>query len=299
MESTRRTHLFWSKQRNQLDFRSHSFLIHFCHYKKTDSTRAGSYESDQYRQRTFFHCNYMSLFYARWQRLQAMGERVTTVENLVQSNGSLTCSGLKGNCGLYHATPLINGEPSYYCWWRRRHANESCPPPLSNPCVDCQNISSNARYLADLWHRTGIDVVVPDTTNLRQANDVVNDELNSRPVEVLAEELASLRAQGMATPQLAPWTVAAANTTVYESLLRIMNTPTVAPLFLREAAGAARAVFFVHGDAPLRADPNTVKAIERNYGFNNISVIEMWANISPDDAVSARRALSRARAHTE
>ena len=76
-------------------------------------------------------------------------------------------------------------------------------------------------------------MVVPDTTNLRQANDVVNDELNSRPVEVLAEELASLRAQGMATPQLAPWTVAAANTTVYESLLRIMNTPTVAPLFLR------------------------------------------------------------------
>ena len=162
------------------------------------------------------------------------------------------------------------------------------------------------QHTAGLWSefgaeqiRTGIDVVVPDTTNLRQANDVVNDELNSRPVEVLAEELASLRAQGMATPQLAPWTVAAANTTVYESLLRIMNTPTVAPLFLREAAGAARAVFLVHGDAPLRADPNTVKAIERNYGFNNISVIEMWANISPDDAVSARRALSRARAHTE
>ncbi len=210
------------------------------------------------------------------------GSRVTTVENLVQSNGTITCSSLKGNCGLYHATPLINGIPSYYCWWRRRRANSSCPASLSNPCVDCPNISSNALFLADLWHRTGIDVIVPDTTNLRHDNEA-NDELNGRPVEVLAEELAALRLQGMETPQLAPWTVAAANTTVYKSLLRVINSPRLASLLLREPVGK-RAVFFVHGDAPNPADPGTVANIESNGGAHNVSAIEMWANINPADA---------------
>lgn len=215
-------------------------------------------------------------------RLRETTGVVTTVENLVQSDGNITCSSLKGNCGIYHATPLLDGVPSYYCWWRRRQANSTCPPPLSNPCVDCPNITSNARFFADLWHRTGIDVIVPDTTNLRDDNEV-NDELNGRPVEVLAEELATLRSQGMETPQLAPWTVAAANTTVYESLLRVINSPRLASLLLREPAGQ-KAVFFVHGDAPQPADPNTVAAIERNGGAHNVSVLEMWADITPADA---------------
>eukprot|EP01050_Picozoa_sp_SAG11_P028823 SAG11_NODE_7865_length_1086_cov_1.839919_1_plen_239_part_01 len=66
---------------------------------------------------------------------------IPTIENVVQSNGSLSCTGggssctkcspatnstaccLLSTCGVYHATPTIRGVPTYYCWWRHRNGS--------------------------------------------------------------------------------------------------------------------------------------------------------------------------------
>lgn len=214
------------------------------------------------------------------QATAASGKPITTIEDLVESQGNLTCASMKGACGNYHATPVLNGVPSFYCWWRQRagsNASDIPCPWMPNPASPCPNISANALVLANMWHATGIDVVVPDTTNLDQWDQPCADELNIRPVEVLAEELAVLRDAGVATPSLAVWTVASKNTTMYHGMLGVMNSPSFARLQLREPVGD-KAVFFVHSP-----DSDVVAAIEANSGSNNVSVITMWANIDPDD----------------
>jgi hypothetical protein len=154
------------------------------------------------------------------QAMVASHKPVVTVEALVMGTaGNATCSSLGGNCGMYHATPAVSsgitGSP-FYCWWRQRpgSAPGSCPW-LPHPCADCPDIPANALWLANLMHRTGVDVVVPDTTNLRHWDEEGADELNMRPVEVLAEEFIALRAANVTTPSLAVWSVAAKNTSMY------------------------------------------------------------------------------------
>lgn len=215
------------------------------------------------------------------QQRVAQRQAVPTVEEVVRSDGNLTCSELGGFCGVYHATPTLNGRPSYYCWWRARPgSNRSECTPLTHPCTDCPNITSNAATLAALWHSTGIDAVVPDTTNLARWDQPNADVINIRPVEVLAEELAALRGQGIATPDMAVWTSAAPDTTMYRGMLRVINQPSFGKVQLREPS-SGKAVYFVHngGQAP---DPKVVAAIEANGGGSNVSTITMWANVSPE-----------------
>ena len=185
---------------------------------------------------------------AAWRR-QA-GHLIPTIEDIVRSNGSLSCTDhgdhgggsctrcaptanntaccLLSGCGVYHATPTLpNEQPNYYCWWRRRRngtsASSGSPATVPEP-VDCANISTNARYLAQLWHRSGVDVIVPDTTNGLYFDDPETDLLNIRPVEVLLEEFSQLRSQQrLPTPQMAIWTVAGRNTSMYRGMLPLLN----------------------------------------------------------------------------
>jgi hypothetical protein len=225
---------------------------------------------------------------------------IPTIENIVQSNGSLRCTAaasgdrctkcssatnstaccLLSACGVYHATPTIRGMPSYYCWWRHRNgssnklARELVPP-------DCENITANARYLAQLWHTSGIDVVVPDTTNRLYVEDPDADLLNIRPVEVLLEELSKLRKQSVPTPQMAVWTVAGHNTTMFRGMLPLLNRPEFSELWLRNSLG--KAIYFIHGPPGCRpwpvggvdpaghhCDVNTISEIEANGGAHNV-----------------------------
>jgi hypothetical protein len=114
------------------------------------------------------------------------GAELLSVERVImqQRNISDVCPGNAtghavplGCEGHYHATPLVNGSESYYCYYRRRVGQAGLAP-------DCPGIETTARYHASILHQTGIDFVVPDTTNLATYPDPFSDLLNIRPTEV-------------------------------------------------------------------------------------------------------------------
>jgi len=110
---------------------------------------------------------------------------LNTVESVIQSDSQLLIKSLCNSTGpvpvackgIYHATPLINGEPQYCCFYRKRPGQAGLQP-------DCPNIESNMAWYASLFVSNGVDVLIPDTTNLGKYPDPNSDLLNIRPVEV-------------------------------------------------------------------------------------------------------------------
>jgi hypothetical protein len=198
------------------------------------------------------------------------GVPISTIEGIVRSNGTDSCAKQGGGCGVYHATPTINGVPTYYCWYKRRGTTAGT--------ADCKNISAHARHFAQLWHTTGVDVIVPDTTNGARSDDPTVDMINIRPVEVMLEEFAALRVEGLATPQFAVWTTAGVNTTMYEGMLPLVNRREFSELWL--TTGSGKSVYFTHSD-----DDGVIASIRSNSGGDNISTIQMWAIIDKQDAM--------------
>eukprot|EP00045_Choanoeca_perplexa_P015756 m.203218 g.203218 ORF g.203218 m.203218 type:complete len:696 (+) comp17070_c1_seq3:1605-3692(+) len=200
---------------------------------------------------------------------------LTTVETLIQSDSHLllkdlcnTTGPIPVECkGVYHATPLINGQPQYCCFYRKRPNQAGLQP-------DCPNIESNMAWYASLFVSNGIDVLIPDTTNLGIYPAVQSDLLNVRPVEVVAEELTRLRNTGKATPNLAVWSVASAGSTMYTGLLPVYHNYT--DVMLRSDNGTL--IYFVDGDGNQNGpDANVTNAI-KNDGLP-IDIVQMWANL--------------------
>ena len=78
---------------------------------------------------------------------------------------------------MYHATPIVDGQPQYYCFYRKRPGQPGLVP-------DCPNITQNVAWLVKLFNSMGIDAIVTDTTNLYTYPNNRSDIWNIRPVEV-------------------------------------------------------------------------------------------------------------------
>eukprot|EP00730_Choanoeca_flexa_P017110 TRINITY_DN8197_c0_g1_i1.p1 TRINITY_DN8197_c0_g1~~TRINITY_DN8197_c0_g1_i1.p1 ORF type:complete len:688 (+),score=134.69 TRINITY_DN8197_c0_g1_i1:3-2066(+) len=198
-----------------------------------------------------------------------------TVETIIQSNGTKrlkhicnTTGRLPVMChGMYHATPLVNGKPNYSCFYRKR-------PHQAGLLPDCPDIEQNMEWYASLFDTNGIDVLIPDTTNLGIYPAVQSDMLNVRPVEVVAEELTRLRTSGKSTPSLAIWSVAGANTTMYQGLLPVYKAY---PDIILRNDNSSKMIYFVDGKGNANGpDPRVVEAIESN---STVAVVQMWANL--------------------
>lgn len=111
-----------------------------------------------------------------------------TVETIIQSASQQRLSDLcrpatsprPVTCNVqvvYHATPTINNVSQYYCFYRQRPGQPGLVP-------DCPNITSNVKWLVDLFNGMGVDAIVTDTTNLYTYPNNRSDIWNIRPFEV-------------------------------------------------------------------------------------------------------------------
>jgi len=165
---------------------------------------------------------------------------------------------------------IFNVQPAlgFYCLYRAR-AGQTPPIP------DCVNITRTATGHASLLTGAGIDYVSVDVTNWPTA-DVggSTDVAVLRPTEVLFEEWAALRAQGIPTPSITVWPCSPSGSTTWRYLVeRLYNNDTFSPLVWRMDGKKVLFVPFT----PTCYDPTTVALMEANGGLNDIKVVPMWA----------------------
>jgi hypothetical protein len=168
----------------------------------------------------------------------------------------------------YHARPKLG----FYCLYRKRPGE----PPYAEPnfVPDCTGISAVAKTHAQQLWSAGVDFVYHDLTNIPEMGPFA-DVLGVRPLEVLLEEWAALRAAGTMTPQVAAWlpapTKAAGKAMTYEAVLAIYNRPAFSDLILRNAGG--RKVIFLVDHATSEASR---ALIEANSGANDVVAVRLW-----------------------
>jgi len=83
-----------------------------------------------------------------------------------------------------------------------------CPIPggsIPACCRDCANIPATLAAHAKMLVAAGVDYIATDATNLYRWPDNESDIIQLRPTEVLFEEWAHLRQQGIATPRIMVW----------------------------------------------------------------------------------------------
>ena len=173
----------------------------------------------------------------------------------------------------YHTIP----ENGPYCIYKKR------PNETEGYVPDCLNITGTLTMHANMLMEAGIDYVVADATNLPSPGpmqppacpDCQGDLLQLRPIEVLFEEWALLRSQGVQTPQIAVWqTIAGPDPTEWWYMLqRLYLNASYADLIMTDAA-TGKPVFFIPSQPE---DPSLITEIE-SYG---VVVIQIWANLSP------------------
>eukprot|EP00045_Choanoeca_perplexa_P009687 m.93893 g.93893 ORF g.93893 m.93893 type:complete len:697 (-) comp14995_c0_seq1:104-2194(-) len=208
---------------------------------------------------------------------------VNTVETIIQSASHLRLKDLCQNATsprpvscdvnvVYHSTPTVaNGQPEYYCFYRKRQGQAGLVP-------DCANITANVQWIVQLFNSMGVDAIVTDTTNLYQYPDDRSDIWNIRPFEVLAEELSAIRASGTPTPSLAAWTTAGNGTTMYKGMLPVYFT--YPDLLVRNAKG--HPIYFIDGHGNRHPpDDDVIRAIESQ---DNITTLQTWGSLSRDSA---------------
>jgi hypothetical protein len=223
----------------------------------------------------------VGIFYLAWhafaadamQQLGAAQQR--TVEDVIRGASPsffsiLPTAALRAQAAdfHYHARPKLG----FYCLYRKRAGEPAHAEPNFVP--DCPGTAGVAKAHAQQLWSAGVDFVYLDLTNLPEMGPFA-DVLGVRPLEVLLEEWAALRAQGTMTPQVAAWLPAplkaAGKTMTYEAVLKIYNTPSFEKLLLRDAKGK-KVVFLV--------DHNTSdvsrQTIEANGGANDIVGVRLW-----------------------
>lgn len=173
------------------------------------------------------------------------------------------------------AADIWGAQPAlgFYCLWRARAGD----PPPSPPMDDCANISATARAHAQMLLEAGVDYVSVDVTNWPSvgAPGGETDVWVLRPTQVLFEEWASLRTQGVATPKIAVWPCSPANSTVWRWLLdNIYNNASYADLVYTQDG---KQVVFLPKAGPNCYDEAEAALIRANGGRNNVVTIPMWA----------------------
>jgi hypothetical protein len=220
----------------------------------------------------------VGIFYLTWHayasnalRQRPPAER-RTVERILQTPPSsfadiLEQAGLSQAAAGFHYH--VEPAPGFYCFYRARPGDPAPPLP------DCPDISTVAATHAQQLWSAGVDFVYVDLTNIPVFGEFA-DVLGVRPLEVLFEEWAALRAQGVATPQIAAWVpapdVAAPDTPTYARVLQLYQRPEYTDLVLRHQG---QPVLFVvdHGGLPPSATQlATISAA-------GVLPVRLWGNL--------------------
>jgi hypothetical protein len=210
------------------------------------------------------------------QSVAEQGGQLLTVETVLQSNGRQTLDDVYLPYGLN--ADIWNVEPAqlgFYCLYRHRDEDDAPPVP------DCPNTTAVAQRHAELLSDAGFDYVTIDVTNWPQMNSAT-DLAVIRPLEVLFEEWAALRAKGVPTPYISVWPAApvAAYDDGYETTWQYLldnfyNDPERTSLIWRRPLGGNKMTYFVTDNS---FNNDTVNAmIASNGGRNDVEVLKMWA----------------------
>lgn len=172
----------------------------------------------------------------------------------------------------YHAKPA----PGFYCLYRARPGEPAYAEP--NYAPDCPNISAVAKQHAEQLWSAGVDFVFMDITNFA-AESPQADVLGVRPFEVLLEEWAALRKQGIFTPQIAAWMPARAvdpgQTPLYPKILAAYAKPEYADLLLTHQPTQSKVMFLVDATGS-DTKPEYLADIQAA----GILPVKMWGNLA-------------------
>jgi hypothetical protein len=250
------------------------------------------------RCRDLYPARRVGIFYHAWHayasdaiRQRPPAERYT-IETSVRDDartpfGMLHAHGLAGEAGNfhYHVEPTLG----FYCLYRERPGE--APYPGVHAITPCPNIAEVAEAHARLLWDAGVDFVFVDLTNLPTMSPFA-DVLGLRPLEVLAEEWAALRARGVMTPQLAAWLplapVAAGETPMWQAVLvSVYARPELDALILRDARSGRKVLFGVE-NAGLPLDPASVRAAQLHGGRDDVLVAPLWGLATSDELAGGR-----------
>ena len=232
-----------------------------------------------------------------------LGAPQLTTELVIRSDGALTLADVYGrglalnltNSSLlnqiYGAQPAALG---YYCLYTARPGD-----PQPAPARDCANATGVARAHAATLSAAGIDWITLDATNwptfdnstynassATARGSLLVDATLVRPIEVLLEAWAAMRAEGLPTPRIAAWpcapspAVVPAARALWRHLLdALYNDARYQDLVLRDAAG--KKVFFMANKPGAKGAQcfgnDTVALVEANGGRHDVAVTLMWA----------------------
>lgn len=206
--------------------------------------------------------------------VRAKGLPQLTTELVIQSQGSAAPFSLDDvyrgvAADIYGAQPQLG----FYCLWRARVGDPAPSPPLA----DCANISDTAAAHAQMLVAAGFDYVAADVTNwpLAGAPGGDTDVTVLRPLQVLFEEWAALRARGIATPKIAVWPCSPANATTWRWLLDTLYANASYAELVYTQGG--KQVVFLPKAGPNCYDEGEAALIRANGGLDNVATIPMWA----------------------
>ena len=146
---------------------------------------------------------------------------------------------------------------------------------------DCPNYAQTVQRQAQQMVAAGIDYVIVDGTNI-PSYDPFSDGIQLRPFEVLVQEFTALRAQGIATPEVAMWQRFPDNPTPasdggdwgYRHVLNVYNDPAYQQVLMHDAKTGKMVYFYPDLG---NFDPAFVDVINSNGGANNLVAVPMWA----------------------
>ena len=249
----------------------------------------------------------VGVFYSGWHwgacsavnQLAQNGQPVISVEQLLESrveDGSATGSGyqfqelllsnnMTGLASNFYYQHFPAGGP--YCIVHQRQpgdinynaSHEGMAGAYSAP--DCPNWEQTVARQAQQMVAAGIDYVVVDGTNIA-GYDAGSDGIQLRPFEVLVQQFAALRAQGIATPEVAMWQRFPENPTpssdggdwLYKRVLAVYNDAAYQQVLMHDAK-TGKMVYFYPDIGNF--DPDFVNVVNSNGGANNVVAVPMWA----------------------
>lgn len=208
--------------------------------------------------------------------VSAQNGTLVTVEDVIRSDGSLVIADILERYNAtslnsrfyYHATPQSDVNHGYYCVYAKR-SNESV-----GWIPDCDRINDTLTRHAAQLVAAGVAYTVGCATNL-PGWSVQADVIQQRPLEILFETWAALRAAGTPTPAITSWQTVPAGATNWQGALALYNQY---PDMVYRDSGSGKMVFFVTTKEP---DAGIIAAIESNGGANNVMVQQMWAAFPP------------------
>jgi len=232
----------------------------------------------------------IGMFYLVWHappatafsKIAGKGGAQLTIEDLIRDNATnkfgdvLQKWGLEGEAMsfYYHSRPKLG----FYCVYRARPGETGVVP-------DCPDIEKTLSTHASQLIAAGVDHVVIDATNLTGL-DPGGDVLQLRPIEVLFEEWAKLRAKGIKTPQIAVWHAIPTGSTQWTGYQKIYSNPAYDGLVMHDKKSGKKVFFVVDPpDSGRFPDATILAAIQSNGGKNDVITQRMWTLDKTDASI--------------